>query len=248
MKAKIILIKAEKKKIGKYPIREFGESGEREAVIGIDRELGVDEEKDGLLYSIQYIQCVTPCSAHRGWRARIEEHERRLPVGCGCGCLGGRSCVSYHDNCHERRGEEHDIYSHGWSVRKRNSNLGISILKRPRTRYREEHCKGISTEMAGGLIQQVLRRKLQSQSTVPTLSLFTSRKSNEDARYAGMRTFALLGAGTSGFLGFATVASADEAEHGLAVPNYPWPHSGILSSYDHASFTNKFVRPATLCL
>ncbi|KAK9030573.1 hypothetical protein V6N11_031995 [Hibiscus sabdariffa] len=99
--------------------------------------------------------------------------------------------------------------------------------------------------MAGGLIQQVLRRKLQSQSTVPTLSLFTSRKSNEDARYAGMRTFALLGAGTSGFLGFATVASADEAEHGLAVPNYPWPHSGILSSYDHASFTNKFVQEET---
>ncbi|KAK8658205.1 hypothetical protein V6N13_036417 [Hibiscus sabdariffa] len=55
MKAKIILIKAEKKKIGKYPIREFGESGEREAVIGIDRELGVDEEKDGLLYSIQSV-------------------------------------------------------------------------------------------------------------------------------------------------------------------------------------------------
>ncbi|KAK9020825.1 hypothetical protein V6N11_010837 [Hibiscus sabdariffa] len=78
-----------------------------------------------------------PCSAHRGWRARIEEHERRLPVGCGCSCLGGQSCVSYHDNCHERGGEEHDIYSRGWSVRKRNSNLGISILKSPRTRYRE---------------------------------------------------------------------------------------------------------------
>lgn len=50
-----------------------------------------------------------------------------------------------------------------------------------------------------------------------------------------LRTFALLGAGLSGFLGFATVASADEAEHGLECPNYPWPHKGILSSYDHAS-------------
>lgn len=50
-----------------------------------------------------------------------------------------------------------------------------------------------------------------------------------------MRTVALIGAGVSGLLGFATVASADEAEHGLGVSNYPWPHAGILSSYDHAS-------------
>lgn len=50
-----------------------------------------------------------------------------------------------------------------------------------------------------------------------------------------MRAVALLGAGVSGLLGFATIASADEAEHGLASPNYPWPHEGILSSYDHAS-------------
>lgn len=50
-----------------------------------------------------------------------------------------------------------------------------------------------------------------------------------------LRAFALLGAGVSGFLGFTTIASADEAEHGLESPDYPWPHSGILSSYDHAS-------------
>ncbi|KAE8705048.1 Cytochrome c1 2 [Hibiscus syriacus] len=81
--------------------------------------------------------------------------------------------------------------------------------------------------MAGGLIHQVLRRKLQSQSTVPTLLWFTIRKFNEDAGYACMRTFLLFGAGISGFLGFATIASADEAEHG---------------------FTNKCVRPATLSL
>ncbi|KAE8718475.1 Cytochrome c1 2 [Hibiscus syriacus] len=44
---------------------------------------------------------------------------------------------------------------------------------------------------------------------VPTLSWFTSRKFNEEAGYAAMRTFALLGAGISGFLGFATIASAE---------------------------------------
>jgi ubiquinol-cytochrome c reductase cytochrome c1 subunit len=73
---------------------------------------------------------------------------------------------------------------------------------------------------------------------IPTLSFFTSKKVNEDAESVGtksLRAFALLGAGVSGLLGFATVASADEAEHGLACPSYPWPHKGILSSYDHSS-------------
>ncbi|XP_038975708.1 cytochrome c1-2, heme protein, mitochondrial-like isoform X1 [Phoenix dactylifera] len=41
--------------------------------------------------------------------------------------------------------------------------------------------------------------------------------------------------GFSGILSLATLASADEAEHGLPCPIYPWPHKGILSSYDHAS-------------
>ncbi|KAJ4822536.1 hypothetical protein Tsubulata_043420 [Turnera subulata] len=91
----------------------------------------------------------------------------------------------------------------------------------------------------GGLIHQLLRRKLQSHSAaLPTLSFLSSKKVQDDAGSFGaksFRAFALLGAGVSGFLGFATIASADEAEHGLECPSYPWPHSGILSSYDHAS-------------
>jgi ubiquinol-cytochrome c reductase cytochrome c1 subunit len=31
------------------------------------------------------------------------------------------------------------------------------------------------------------------------------------------------------------VASADEAEHGLNSPPYPWSHNGHLDSYDHTS-------------
>lgn len=50
-----------------------------------------------------------------------------------------------------------------------------------------------------------------------------------------LRALALLGAGASGLLSFASIASADEAEHGLSSPDYPWPHKGILSSYDHSS-------------
>lgn len=72
----------------------------------------------------------------------------------------------------------------------------------------------------------------------PVLSTLISKNSQEGSGSAGMkslRALALLGAGVSGLLSFATIASADEAEHGLACPSYPWPHKGILSSYDHAS-------------
>jgi hypothetical protein len=51
----------------------------------------------------------------------------------------------------------------------------------------------------------------------------------------GLRALALLGAGVTGMFGLAGLAYADEAEHGLSAPDYPWPHNGILSSYDHAS-------------
>ena len=69
----------------------------------------------------------------------------------------------------------------------------------------------------------------------PVLSLFASKKVHEDAASSGVRALALLGAGVTGLLSFSTVASADEAEHGLACPDYPCPHDVILSSYDHAS-------------
>ncbi|KAH7846817.1 hypothetical protein Vadar_018511 [Vaccinium darrowii] len=93
------------------------------------------------------------------------------------------------------------------------------------------------TKMAGRAIHQLLTRRLQSQSA-PVLSSLVSKKDQEGVQSTGMKTlraFALLGAGVTGLLSFATIASADEAEHGLACPDYPWPHSGILSSYDHAS-------------
>ncbi|KAE9466405.1 hypothetical protein C3L33_01684, partial [Rhododendron williamsianum] len=73
--------------------------------------------------------------------------------------------------------------------------------------------------------------------TLQVPPVLSSHFSNKDGS-PGMeylRTFALLGAGVSGLLSFTTIASADEAEHGLPCPNYPWPHEGILSSYDHGS-------------
>ncbi|KAM7267296.1 hypothetical protein ACFE04_009462 [Oxalis oulophora] len=83
------------------------------------------------------------------------------------------------------------------------------------------------------------KRRVATQLATPVLSYFSSKKAHEDAASAGiksLRAFAILGVGVSGFLSFASIASAsDEAEHGLESPNYPWPHEGILSSYDHAS-------------
>ena len=93
------------------------------------------------------------------------------------------------------------------------------------------------TEMAGGVIQQILRRKLHPRFTnSPLLSPIVAKK--DDAGSTGsqsLRALALIGAGLSGLFSFSTMAAADEAEHGLACPSYPWPHKGILSSYDHAS-------------
>ena len=66
-------------------------------------------------------------------------------------------------------------------------------------------------------------------------SLLSSFRGKHEESSAGLRALALLGVGASGLFSFATIASADEAEHGLAAPDYPWPHAGIMSSYDHAS-------------
>lgn len=69
---------------------------------------------------------------------------------------------------------------------------------------------------------------------IPAVSSIAAKDQDSSGSKA-LRAFALFGAGATGLLSFATVASADEAEHGLESANYPWPHSGILSSYDHAS-------------
>ncbi|URE18170.1 methylthioribose kinase [Musa troglodytarum] len=97
--------------------------------------------------------------------------------------------------------------------------------------------KPVRQSMAAGRgISQLLRKHLQFQSSVPSfISLVKHEEAIGSAGIKPLRVFALLGVGFSGALAFASLASADEAEHGLAAPSYPWPHEGILSSYDHAS-------------
>ncbi|CAO2196317.1 unnamed protein product, partial [Urochloa humidicola] len=76
-----------------------------------------------------------------------------------------------------------------------------------------------------------------SSSPIWFISAFFQQDINhkETFGFIGLRALSILGVGASGLLSFATIASADEAEQGLEAPSYPWPHAGILSSYDHAS-------------
>ncbi|CAA2987163.1 cytochrome c1-2, heme, mitochondrial-like [Olea europaea subsp. europaea] len=96
----------------------------------------------------------------------------------------------------------------------------------------------------GRFIDQIIRqsgvnRTASDFKAAPLSPALLSKHGQDGSGSTGMmslKVFALLGAGASGLLSCATVAySSDEAEHGLECPSYPWPHKGILSSYDHAS-------------
>lgn len=64
--------------------------------------------------------------------------------------------------------------------------------------------------------------------------------------WKGSNTMAIVGAGVMGMLGLAGSAYADEAEHGLAAPSYPWAHDGWFSSYDHTSLVSFTLHLARL--
>ena len=58
----------------------------------------------------------------------------------------------------------------------------------------------------------------------------------ESAAFATAKVAGCLGAAAAALAATSTtVVLADEAEHGLPSPPYPWPHNGLFSSYDHAS-------------
>nr|GEY39968.1 cytochrome c1-2, heme protein, mitochondrial [Tanacetum cinerariifolium] len=80
-------------------------------------------------------------------------------------------------------------------------------------------------------------QRLVARMASPALSSLISKKDQDGAGSAGvksLRAIALIGARQSRLLSFTTIA-ANDAENGLECPSYPWPHQGILSSYDHAS-------------
>ncbi|PWA78417.1 cytochrome c1 [Artemisia annua] len=113
------------------------------------------------------------------------------------------------------------------------SGILLKILAQVRI---ETRCPMFS--IFSGSIKMILGTMSINQAP-PVLSSL-SKKDQDASRSAGMKSLraiallgagvALLGAGVSGLLSFTTIASADEAEHGLECPSYPWPHQGILSS------------------
>ena len=62
-----------------YPRRGFGERGEGEAVVGVDGELGVEEEQDGLLDRIQAREwaAMRPRDLHLRKRFRVNVHAKQ---------------------------------------------------------------------------------------------------------------------------------------------------------------------------
>ena len=93
----------------------------------------------------------------------------------------------------------------------------------------------------GLIIVEVVQNLAQRHHSVFTLERHMQHSQSGDqwsrssVGSRGSRVMALIGAGVSGMLGLAGVAYADEAEHGLQAPMYPWVHDGWFSSYDHAS-------------
>ncbi|CAL4952820.1 unnamed protein product [Urochloa decumbens] len=93
-----------------------------------------------------------------------------------------------------------------------------------------------ATQMAAGRgISQLLKKAFCNHPSGSSLLSSNLINHKESFGFIGLRALSILGVGASGLLSFATIASADEAEQGLEAPSYPWPHAGILSSYDHAS-------------
>ncbi|KAJ7556230.1 hypothetical protein O6H91_05G075400 [Diphasiastrum complanatum] len=95
--------------------------------------------------------------------------------------------------------------------------------------------------MAGRLARRSLLQTIRSgfyNATIlkaaPAVSFASSTRGEDHSTGLGS-LFKAVALGTAGLIGFSGVAYADEAEHGLEAPSYPWPHNGILSSYDHSS-------------
>ncbi|CAI0456784.1 unnamed protein product [Linum tenue] len=104
----------------------------------------------------------------------------------------------------------------------------------------------------GGVIRQLLQRKLHSHSIVPSVSsFFNSKKGHEEAGSFGeksLRALALVGVGLSGLLGTAVVSASDEGEMftrpGKLSDRFPQPYPNESA----ARFANGGAYPPDLSL
>uniref|UniRef100_A0A7C8ZVH5 Cytochrome c domain-containing protein n=1 Tax=Opuntia streptacantha TaxID=393608 RepID=A0A7C8ZVH5_OPUST len=104
-------------------------------------------------------------------------------------------------------------------------------------------CKEVAKANDGSIVSKVTPN---SPDFVSELHYHDAFGPSEGSK--SLKILALLGAGVSGLFGFATVAPCfDEAAEGLQCAKYPWPHSGILSSYDHASIRRGYQVYQQVC-
>ena len=95
----------------------------------------------------------------------------------------------------------------------------------------ESSTSSLSSLSASSFFNRTIKTGASSTSSSSSSSSSSQASSNNNRGYAAG---AALGALSVAALS-TTVASADEAEHGLHLPQYSWPHDGLFDSYDHAS-------------
>lgn len=74
-----------------------------------------------------------------------------------------------------------------------------------------------------------------------------SQAADATAAAGGANWWRLGAAGAVGLGLLSSIALADEAEHGLHAPDFPWPHDGFFSSYDHRSIRRGFQVYQQVC-
>ena len=95
----------------------------------------------------------------------------------------------------------------------------------------ESSTSSLSSSSASSFFNRTI--KTHGASSTSSSSQASSSSNTNNRGYAA-------GAALGAFLSVAAVsttfvASADEAEHGLHLPQYSWPHDGLFDAYDHAS-------------
>lgn len=89
---------------------------------------------------------------------------------------------------------------------------------------------------------QALPALQAAQRSLSSTAAAESSGSNKTAHYAS----ALMGL-AAGVAGASFAVSADEADHGLHAPDYPWSHTGMLDAFDHGSIRRGFQVYKQVC-
>ena len=94
----------------------------------------------------------------------------------------------------------------------------------------ESSTSSLSSSSASSFFNRTIKTGASSTSSSSSQASSSSNTNRGYAAGAALGAFLSVAAVSTTF-----VASADEAEHGLHLPQYSWPHDGLFDAYDHAS-------------